>query len=116
MFELVRYIILSAVVYRVSRFIIMDTGFMDWLTGRVDEGGERITVDKHDDPVSWRQLNFVKRKTAELMGCPWCVTVWIAAAVVLLTWLFSDDLPMPWFYWPALSAGGLVFWAIIDHE
>lgn len=123
MWELTRFIILSAAVYRITRFIIMDSlwddtrnRFLDWLTTGTNAFGERAPIDNKLDPEHWRQLNFYKRKTAELMGCPWCVTVWVAAAVVLLTWLFSEDLPIPWFYWPALSAGGLTFWAIIDSD
>ena len=123
MWEFTRFLILSAVVYRVSRFILLDSiwddtrdRLMNWLTTGVGIEGERRPIDNRTEPEQWRQLNFVKRKAAELMGCPWCVTVWIAAAVVLLTWACSDDLPMPWFYWPALSAGGLVYWAVIDSD
>lgn len=114
------YVILAASVYRLARFIIMDSiwddtrdKFLNWLTTGEDAFGERHPIDNRVDPEHWRKLNFLKRKVAELMGCPWCVTIWVAGAVIAADYFLPVE---PFFYFLALSTGGLVFWAIIDNE
>ena len=38
-----------------------------------------------------------------LVGCAWCVSVYVSAGIVSLTWHFSD-LPYPLLMWPVASA------------
>jgi len=44
------------------------------------------------------------------LECPWCMSVWIAAAVTLFVWwrtpFPASDLPL---YWLAVSAGSILF-------
>lgn len=94
-------VVLSAVTYRVGRFIVLDTlidsprnKVIDWLLGR---------------KKNW------SLKLAELIGCPYCITVWVAAGAVALTALFQP-IPYPVWTWLTVATGSLVFWAIIDSE
>jgi hypothetical protein len=70
-------------VYRLSRLVTRDTILRParrWLTARY----EGMLV--------------------ELVGCMWCVSVWLAAAVVALTWWLP--------YWWSFPATGLAFSAV----
>jgi hypothetical protein len=123
--DLVVFVVLSAATYRIARFIVLDSlwddsrnRLLDWLTTGVGIEGESRPLNNRTEPEQWRQLPFVRRKTAELLGCPWCVSLWIAGGVLFVYWLITDDHgPVPGFlYWPALSAGALTFWAIADSD
>lgn len=56
------------------------------------------------------------RSVAYLLGCPWCMSVWVGAWVVGLTaWLVG--LPAPWLVWVASSSvTGLVASWESEHE
>ena len=99
---IVTLIVLSAVVYRVSRFIVLDT---------LIDGTRDKTVDwlERHPALFWTKIK-------ELLGCPWCITIWVAAATVWAQHVFVADVPMPVWTWLTVSTGGLVFWAIIDSE
>lgn len=57
-----------------------------------------VTVDTITDPWrSWLTGAFTGW-LIELLVCGWCLSVWIAAGVVVLTWLF----PLQW-AWVALA-------------
>jgi hypothetical protein len=122
--EFLLLIILSAVVYRVARFIVLDTiwegwrdKLLDWLTTGTDAMGSQRVLDKKRDPEEWAQLPYIKRKFSELMMCPFCVTIWVAGFTVLAYDVVIDpNLPLPVFYWLTIATGGLVFWAVIDSE
>lgn len=105
MTALVLFIILSAVVYRVSRFIMLDDlikGSRDWFFARL------MKARKDGSVALWRS------KLAELLDCPWCLTVWVAGAVVAIHHFAVDPLPFPLWWVPALSGGALVFWSVIE--
>ena len=96
-------VILGAVVYRISRFLVLDTlidGTRDkvqgWLEARID--------------------NIVWRKLLELSGCPWCVTIWIAAGATATTRMFVGSFPMPVWVWLGAATWALMFWRAIDPE
>lgn len=92
---------LSATVYRIGRFIVLDT--------LIDEVRDKV--------YEWLELRGTKfwMKILELLGCPWCITIWVAAAVVAVTDIYIS-VPLPVFVWLGSAAGSLVFWAIIDSE
>lgn len=103
-------VILSAVTYRVGRFIVLDT-LIDGTRDKVYSWLERQAAPK--EPKVRPRLFWVK--LLELLGCPWCITIWIAAFATFFTDL-NTSVPMPVWTWLAASTGGLVFWAIIDSE
>lgn len=97
---LVLLVVLSAVSYRVGRFLALDT--------LID--GTRMRL------LNWLVTRgFVARKIADLIGCPYCVTIWTSAGAVALTTLYVD-VPLPVWTWLAAATGALVFWAIIDND
>lgn len=103
MFDLlILIVILSAVVYRVGRFLILDTMFE----------GTRAQVFGR---LAMRE-RFIWHKIAELLGCPYCITVWIAAAACFAWRIFVEPFPAPVFVWLAVSTGSLLFWRAIDYE
>lgn len=95
-------VLLSLACYRVTRFIVSDTiidGFRIWLH----------TVILGKKPKTWRE------KLQELISCPFCISVWIAAGLVVVTDLFVDSFPLPVFQWLAIAAGALVIWRIVEE-
>ena len=99
---IVLVIILSAVCYRVSRFIVLDT--------LIDEPRNWV--------LSWLEMhpNAFTMKLHELLGCPWCITIWVSAGTVALQHFVVDPVPVPIWTWLAVATGGLVFWGLIDKE
>jgi len=99
---LVLLIVMSAVTYRVSRFIVLDT--------LIDEPRNRL--------LSWLELRPTRlwTKLLELFGCPFCITIWVSAGTVALTAAVGYDIPVPIWTWLAVATGALLFWAAIDSE
>jgi hypothetical protein len=104
-------IILSAVTYRVGRFIVLDT-LIDGTRDKVYSVLEYREQDWEDLPS---RRNIYWGKLRELLGCPWCITIWVAAFTVIAAEFFTS-IPMPLFTWLAVATGSLVWWAIIDSE
>jgi chromate transport protein ChrA len=100
--ELIMIVVLSAAVYRVGRFIILDTMFE----------GTRAQVFGR---LAMRQ-KFIWHKIAELLGCPYCITVWLAAGACIAWRLFVGPFAAPVFAWLAVCTGALLFWRAIDWE
>lgn len=100
---IVLLIVLSLMVYRVSRFIVLDT---------LIDG----TRSKVEDWLMAHRSKLLFRKLYELMGCPYCVTIWVALGAVLVSYFFVDSIPLPLYTWLAVSSGALVCWAIIDSD
>jgi len=94
-------VILSAVTYRIGRFIVLDT----------------LIDELRDKTYEWLEKRNSKfwLKIMELIGCPWCITIWVAAAVVAVADAYVS-VPLPVFSWLAVASGSLVFWAIVDSE
>jgi hypothetical protein len=93
-------LVLSLVTYRVGRFIALDT--------LIDVPRLRL--------MSWlAEKGAVGHKLNELLGCAYCITIWVSAAATALTMVFMP-VPMPVWMWLAASAGALVVWAIVDSE
>lgn len=99
---LILIIILSAVVYRVSRFIVLDT--------MIDGTRHKVLGYLEAKP------KLLPQKLAELLGCPFCVTVWISAGACLAWRIFIASFAAPVFVWLAVAAGALIYWAVIDSE
>lgn len=101
----------GAVVYRVGRFIALDSLIdepRDWVLAQL---GSRAY-----DPATGRWGRLWRRKLMTLIECPWCVTVWVAGATTLVHHFFVDPLPYPVFWWLAINTVGLVFWDRIEPD
>lgn len=100
----------SLAVYRVTRFIIRDT--------LIDELRQKVQVTLSGGYVQrngeWR-LSKWRQKLLELIGCPYCVSIYIAGATVLATWCRRGT-RLPLVQWPAMSAAALVAWRIVEDE
>lgn len=68
-------IILSLVTYRVARFLVLDT-LIDGTRDRVIDGLERRVGEARD---AERKSAVAYEKLIDLIGCPFCITVWVAA-------------------------------------
>lgn len=74
-------------VYRVTRFVTADA-FPAMVTAR-----ESVARRWGDD--SWQ---------TELAGCPWCVSIYVGAVVVVATILVGVSVPVPGLVWLTASA------------
>ena len=98
----VTLVVLSAAAYRVSRFLVLDTLI--------------------DEPRSWvldkleRKPGLFYAKLTDLIGCPYCITIWVAGATVAVHHFFIDNMPVPIWTWLAVATGSLVVWGAVDSE
>jgi hypothetical protein len=94
---------LGLVTYRVTRFVVLDSlidrprdAVHNWLMSRGGGWGPKL---------------------AELVGCPWCVSVWISAGAVALTmWLTDHEVIMPVWTWLAIAAVAVLWYNVTDAE
>lgn len=104
MIDLVDLIVLAAATYRVGRFVVLDTLIEGWR--------DRFHGWLYGKQTMWAD------KLSDLFSCPYCITIWIAAAAVgFWGWLIA---PWPgWAFlpiWLAVASGALLFWFIIDRD
>lgn len=96
--------------YRVTRLIVTDT----------------ITAPPRDALFAWLGARASKRWASwllDLLGCPWCTSVWVAgAAVAVLAAVGLVAVGSGWaavvlagMYWMALAAAVGVLWEITDR-
>ena len=97
---LTQLVIMSAVTYRLVRFIVIDSIFdgprnrvHGWLLGR---------------RKPW------SLKLHEGLSCNACMSVWCSAFVIWMATLFDVSVRLPVAQWLACSTGALVFAIIID--
>lgn len=93
-------IILSLACYRVTRLVVEDTlidGFRIWLH----------TVILGKKPKLWRE------KLQELISCQFCISFWIAGALVLSVNLFRS-VELPFLQWAAVAAGSIIIWQVVE--
>ena len=99
---LIVLIVLSAVTYRVSRFIVLDSLIdepRDWAVDRLE-----------------RKRGLFYSKLVDFIGCPFCISIWVAAATVAVHHFVVEDVPVPVWTWLAVATGSLLLWAWIDSE
>jgi hypothetical protein len=83
--------------YRATRLIVHDQIFIGTRT-KLQLGLERRKekrTRKHTDDV-WQS------KLAYLIGCPWCMGIWVSAIIVWITTFFTS-VPLPVLVWAAVS-------------
>jgi hypothetical protein len=111
-------------VYRVTHLFLMDTlideprdKLLDWLTTVEQDGIVRVVDPKREPHVFRDYVPLWKRKTYELLTCPFCFSVHVAWVTVLLHDAFIDpNLPYPMWYWVALSTSSLLVWKYVDGD
>jgi hypothetical protein len=99
---LILIVVLGLVTYRVSRFIVLDTLWESWR--------DRLHAWLMSKPALWRI------KLHELLGCPFCVTIWVSAGACLLTRWFVGSFAMPVWAWLGAATFALVVWEYVDAE
>lgn len=116
------FVLLCFVTYRVTRFIVLDSLIEVWrekfynaLLAPLSESDRRLVLDLHED-APLRILPWWRRKFYQLFSCPFCISVWIAGAVVSITNQWYEALPLPVWWWLAVSTGSLIVYRIIDAE
>jgi hypothetical protein len=88
-------LVLSAVTWRVTRFLILDT-----------------LLDTPRDWVHlWLQTPHPTRWVYALK-----IKVWVAAGAVLLTRPFVDGIPLPVWTWLAVATGAMIIWDYVDKD
>lgn len=102
--SLTLYVILSAAIYRIARFMILDElieELRDSLHAKLTEHPNKLTI-----------------KLQILMLCPFCLTIWVSGGVLAYWYTLGER--GTWWAFPvyllAGSAGALVFWNVIDKE
>lgn len=99
----------SLATYRITRFIIRDS-LIDELRMTVMVMLSKVSYDDLGRRVEakWRT------KAKELLGCPYCVSIYIAGATVLVASRAKGIRRLV--HWPAMSAGALVIWRICEGD
>ncbi len=128
------FFLLSLAAYRLTRLVVRDTfPPVLWLRDRLAGGWRPLTraewetfaaasptrqavlqIDLSFNADDEQQQRYVRRLRwspcwlAELLSCPWCVSGWVSAALVVAAAL-TIGLPTPLLIWPAVWAvSGLV--------
>jgi len=104
------FILMSWVVARVARFIANDTlwegtrdKLLEWLRDPIKSQDDDGTVTARGSRVM-----FVREKAAELIECVYCNSMWVSAGAVLgVLWFTDASMPLPLFWWPALSMAAI---------
>lgn len=81
----------------------------------------RLVVEDDLPLVAWprgRVVAFAGRRRGfgwlgELVGCPWCVTVWASAGVTFGVWLFAP-LTLPVLVFGGVAGGSAIVYALVD--
>lgn len=104
-------IVLSATTYRFGRLVALDTIFTPWRSRLFP------WLERGSKPM---------RSFVTMLGCPWCITVWIAVISTLIVdwglpvpfvdWGTDVSVPLPFFTAFAVATGSLVFWGILDSD
>jgi hypothetical protein len=87
-------IMMTLAAYRLTRLVVEDTfPPVQWVRDRIT--GDDPQVARWGGVPNW---------VGALISCSWCASVWIAAGVVLLTWVWVA-LPVPLLMWATVAAG-----------
>lgn len=92
--------VLSLVTWRVTRFVLHDTlieGLRSKVLRRLGATPQRL----------W------KLKLMELLTCPYCFSVWVAAATTA-AWDAYGSVPAPVAVWLAVAGGTMVVWRWVE--
>ena len=96
-------LLLSAAVYRATRFLILDTLINEqrrWVKLKLMGNGD---------------VGVVRMKLLDLLSCPYCLSVWVAMASVVIANQFVA-IALPALVWLAVCTGSLAFWRYIESD
>ena len=84
-------LVLAIAVYRATRFVTADTltdSLREHLRDRTHRTMTRATGSGAETRVEERTDRFVSLWLWKLIGCPWCISIWIGALAIacVLTW------------------------------
>lgn len=110
-------VLLSLVVYRVTRFLIEDSlieaqrnmvrRFILW-------GGPKRIIPDSEIPKFGNEQRGWRGKLYELTSCRFCLSIWISAGAVALTdW--QTSVPLPVWVWLAAAAGAVMIWRWVEE-
>lgn len=108
--ELQLILITSLVAYRVTRFLLRDSlidGPRKWLYEKLLRP---YRTNLAAPGQRWRD------KVYELLDCPYCTSVWVAAATVAAVDAHGVSVPMPLFAWLATASGAMVVWRVVERS
>lgn len=94
-------VVMSLACYRITRFVVTDTLWDGWrrrLHSKVLGAYPRV----------WRD------KIHELLTCPFCLSVWVAAGLVAAVDQYTS-VPLPWLTWGAVASGSLMVWRFVEE-
>jgi hypothetical protein len=93
-------LILSFVIWRVTRFLLRDSMFEE-------------TRFKVEHFFGSRANKLLPRKINELITCPWCVSIWVSAGLTAL-WRWQEGDGVGWFWtavvWLASAGAAMAWW------
>lgn len=95
-------VLLGLVTYRVGRFIVLD----DLIVGIRDR--VETVLERNAHVLVWRKLH-------QLIGCAFCVTIWVSAGATLVTDAITE-VPMPVWVWLGAATVAVVVWNQLDSE
>lgn len=113
--EFLTFVLLAFTVGRLTRFVCMDTLWEEWR--------ERLIAHFEERTPKGRSRDFLARKISELLTCPWCVSIWLSAIVLVVSrqaeihfgWGI-ESLPLPVWQWLGLSMFAVMFIEWTDGE
>lgn len=114
--DLVLFVFLSLTAARLTRLAFKDTIFDRPRKALVDSlmddsyvpRGSKVPHKRRRASVWWRE------KAAELLVCPYCVSAYAAAAVVLAHRIVIEPLAMPVWWWFAIWMAAIVILEYTD--
>lgn len=116
-------LVMSLAVYRLTRLVVEDdfppvvwarlkiAG--GWVPGDMEPGAARAQAEERGElqDIDGVMHRYVRRSRwsrqflADLVGCPWCASGWVAMGVTVGTWAVVG-LPVPLLVWVAVWAAG----------
>lgn len=116
-------LLLSFAAYRITRLVLLDS----WVDGSRTKIYEKILEPLTDDQRTMvldlhveeplEELPAWRKKTYQLLSCPYCFSGWVSLGVLIGTDVITDLDFEAWFlWWMAIWTGALLVYTVIDAE
>ncbi len=99
------YVLIILATFRLTRFMITDMMPLGWLRERFLEWlrpSDEWKIE-NNQPYASGHWGWLGGKLHYLLGCPWCMSIWVGAGVVYVFTLFTS-VPLPVAVWLSASA------------